>query len=115
MAETVANLTRRRGDTYPIDLSVVDTEGSPVDITGATFKLTVSSEEAPTDTTGQLFQVAGSIVNAAAGTVTFAPSASNTDAVGTYYYDIEMTDDAGVITTLVTGEFILLQDITKPA
>lgn len=115
MAETVENITRRRGDTYPISLRVQDSGGDAVDLsaTGYAFLMTVSSEQNPTGTSNELFQLTGIITSASEGRVEFRPSESDVDAIGVFYYDIEMTDDEGYITTLVTGEFELEQDITK--
>lgn len=35
-------------------------------------------------------------------------------AVGTYYYDIEFTDTAGVINTYLEGTIAITQDVTRP-
>ena len=109
----MTDIERKRGDTYPVELTVTDSAGTAIDITSYTFLLTVDPEKAPTADTNNLFQLTGVITDATGGVVTFTPTASNTDAVGTYYYDIQMTDSGGLISTLDSGKFKLVQDITK--
>ncbi len=107
------NIFRRRGDTTPVMLSVKDYLGEAVDITGATFKLTVNSEEFPSGTTNQKFQAVGSIVSAPDGTVTFPIGTADSASAGEFYYDVQMTDATSKIETIAAGRFILTQDITK--
>lgn len=105
-------ITRFRGDTNAIEVTVEDSSGDAVDITGYSFTLSVSASSEPDGLT-PLFSVSGSIASAVAGTVTFTPSAANTDHVGSYWYDIQMTDAGGLITTILEGPFILKQDVTQ--
>lgn len=106
------DIIRYRGDTRRIRRTV-KSGGSPVNITGWLFLLTVSSEKSPADTTSQVAQIAGVIADAAGGVVDFTPAAGDVDTAGAYYYDIQATDDSGSVTTLVKGTLTLLQDITK--
>lgn len=110
----IKHLRRRRGDTDPYQIVVTDADDEAMDITAASFKLTVNSAAAPDDETDQVFQSAGSIIGAAEnGRVDFPLSADNADNAGSYYYDIEMTSAAGKLKTLQGGNFIMTQDITK--
>lgn len=106
-------ITRKRGDTYPEQITVVDEDtGEALDIAGASFKLTVNSDQNPTDETTQLFQIVGAIVVAADGTVKFTPTAGNAAVVGNNYFDVEMTS-SGEVTTVMAGSWNVGQDITK--
>lgn len=108
------NLKRARGDTKSDVFEVKQKDGSALDITGYTFKLTVNSEKNPTGITNQLYSLSGAIVDAAAGTVGFAPSAVEADQTpGTYFYDVEMTDPGGRKSTKVKGKYRYVQDISK--
>lgn len=107
-----ANITRVRGDTYAEVITVTNEAGVAQDITGATFKLTVSEDSAP-DVANNLFQITGAIVLAAAGTVSFTPSTGDSNNFGEFFYDVQMTL-AGVVTTLTEGRYNVTQDITKP-
>lgn len=106
-------ITRYRGDTAP-DQFTITRNGAAVDIVGCTFKLTVNSEKDPVDIANQLFSLTGSITNAAAGEVEFAPTDVEADQPpGRYFFDVEMTDATGAIRTAVKGVYRFLEDITK--
>lgn len=110
---TACDITIIRGDTPPIAVNVTDTSGDAVDVTGATFLMTVDTSPEPANSDNNLFQVSGVITDAAAGAVLFALSAVNTaQPAGEYYYDIQMTQ-SGVIRTLLKGAFTVNTDITK--
>jgi len=107
-------ITRKRGDTYAETITVTDTAGTAINITGYTFKLTVDPEKAPATAANNLFSITGTILSAVAGTVEFALSALQADqAPGTYYFDIEMIDGAGRIRTIALNKYVVTQDISK--
>ena len=110
----MTTITRRRGDTYAETVTVTDSAGAVVNITGYTFKLTVDPEKAPATAANNLFQITGTILSGPAGTVEFAPSALQADRTpGTYYYDVQMVDGAGRIRTIALDKWVVTQDITK--
>ena len=110
----MTDITRKRGDTYADKFIIVSEEGSiVVDITGHTFLLTVDPAEAPTGSGNNIFQLTGTITDAVAGEVKFAPNASQSNNVGNYFYDLEMTDGSSKIRTIDAGRYTMLQDITK--
>lgn len=110
----MTDITRKRGDTYADEWVIRSgTTGLPVDITGYTFALTVDSRKEPTDESTKLYTLAGVIVDAAAGRVEFAPSASQANQVGAFFYDAQMTDTAGRKRTFDAGKYKYTQDITK--
>ena len=90
----MGNIYRKRGDTYPVKLTVQNDAGVPQDITGKTFALTASMIENPPDDSTELFQLTGSITDAAAGEVEFPMSAEQADNVGDFFFDVEMTTTA---------------------
>lgn len=108
------NICRVRGDTVPMVLTIQDENGVAVDITGASFLLTVNEEEEPTDDTLQLFQLVGVVTDGPAGQVTFSIGAVDADQTpNTYYFDLQMTASGGEVQTLAKGQFRFEQDITK--
>lgn len=110
----MTSISRFRGDTVPDQITITDAAGDPVNVTGYSFLLTVNKNKDPSSTEGQLFQVAGVIISGPAGTVKFTPTANQTDQLpGKYYYDIQMTDGGGLIKTIVTGSYVIKQDVTK--
>ena len=110
----MSDLTRRRGDTYADEFVIKSkATGLPIDITGYTFTLTVDPDKDPVDATNNLFTVDGTILDAVAGRVEFAPSAVQTDHVGSYYYEVQMVDALGRKRTIVAAKYKLVQDIDK--
>jgi hypothetical protein len=111
----MANISRSRGDTYPVALDLKDEDsGQPYAIpSGSTFLLTVSEISLPDDASEQVFQSAGEVFNASLGMVRFPISAEAADILGTFYHDIQMTSQAGLIRTVDRGQYVVKQDITK--
>lgn len=114
---TATSVARFRGDTEALTLKLVDSAGSAIDITGYTFKLTISSSKAPVDTSDQLAQEIGSITNAVGGEVTFPVSptvgGAGTLAAGTFFWDAQYTTPGGAVRTFAHGTWAVSQDITK--
>lgn len=103
-----------RGDSDAKGFVVQDSAGAAIDITGFTFKLTVSSDRDPTDQVNEQFTIVGVIGSPTDGTVSFAPTTVDTDITpGIFFYDIEQTDGSGRIKTIIKGKCRIIQDITK--
>ncbi|MDJ0952487.1 MAG: hypothetical protein QNJ81_02290 [Acidimicrobiia bacterium] len=113
---TTINIFRRRGDTktYVIRLLTAGTT-NPIDVTGYSAVLTVHSVENPTDNTTEVFAAPGAPTTTPAdGRLEFDFSLFTAVAVGEYWYDIEITDNAGLIDTPILGQFTVEQDRTIP-
>jgi len=112
---TEENICRKRGDTWPFQITITDTDGVAIDITGDTFLLTVDPSPTPPDATNNLFQLAGVITDAPNGVVEFTLTPSQADQTpATYYYDVQQTEAvSGDIRTILQGEWEVRQDITK--
>ena len=107
-------IQRTRGDTLPDVLTVTNTKTkSVVNITGCTFKMTLSTVPDPVDSSTQAYQLIGSVTDGAKGVVEFTPTEEQADKVGYFYYDIEMVDTYGRKITLVKDTYLFTQDITK--
>ena len=107
-------ITRYRGDTVADEFTVKTSAGVAVDITGASFIMTIDTLRAPPDNTTKVATLTGVITGASSGQVQFpftAPDADQTP--GKYYFDIQMTDAGGKIQTLDVGTYLFKQDITK--
>lgn len=113
---TTINLDRRRGDTKAFQFTI-DEDGADLDITGHTFLMTVNVDVDPTDppVTPDEWQLTASLVAPNTdGKFKFQPSAPNMDLEpGVFFYDIQMTDPGGEITTVIAGTLTITQDITK--
>jgi len=107
----MSNITRYRGDTRRIRRTV-KIDGVAQNIAGWSFIMTISHEANPTDSDEIIAQCVGVIADAAAGTVDFEPGADATASVGRFFYDIEVTDADGGVST-IRGGWNVLQDRTK--
>ena len=126
MAECATDLqgvciARKRGDTAPDKLFILDPEvpGSPLDITGFSFQMTVNTEQDP-DPVGppivgvELVTIAGTITDGPNGEVEFPWSPGDADQTPEdYFYDVQQTDTAGRILTIAKERYIIQQDLTK--
>ena len=118
-----ACIARKRGDTAPDKITVLDPEaavaGTPLDVTGFSYQLTVNTEEDP-DPVGppivgvELVTIAGTLVDAPNGVIEFPWSPTEADQTpDDYFYDIQQTDTAGKILTIAKEQYIFQQDLTK--
>ena len=110
----MTDIKRKRGDTYGNEFQVIsETTGLPIDISGYSFVLTVDPQDDPAGSGNNVFQLTGTITDAANGLVEFAPNATQADNLGSWFYDVQMTDGSGRIRTILDGRYIVVQDITK--
>lgn len=110
----MTDITRKRGDTYADEFIVKSAAtGRPLDITGYTFLLTVDPSKAPLTAATKAYQIAGTILAATAGRVEFAPTPTQADRVGAFFFDVQMIDGAGRKRTIDSGKYKYEQDITK--
>lgn len=110
----MTDLSRKRGDTYSDQFEIVsESTNLPISIVGYSFIMTVDPIRFPPDGSTIAFQIIGSITDAENGIVEFAPTLSQADKLGLFYYDIQMTDPSGKKRTVDSGEYKFSQDITK--
>ena len=111
----MAEKERTRGDTYADEFVVMSKITKlPIDITtGYSFLLTLDPDKAPVDDTKNKYQLVGVVVNGPGGIVGFAPTAEQADLLGTFWFDVQVTDPAGKIRTIEHDKYKYVQDITK--
>ncbi len=103
-----------RGDSSSREFQVKDGDGIAINITGFSFIMTIDSRKNPDDALTNQFSITGAISDAVNGKVTFSPTAVNTDIpIDLYYYDVQMTDGIGEISTLIKALVEIVQDISK--
>jgi hypothetical protein len=108
------NILRKRGDTYSTEMVIRSkTTNLPLNMTGYSFLLTVSTKQQPGSISDQVFQLAGVIVDPVAGRVEFPITSEQADRVGHFYYDIQLIDGLGRKRTACSGSYVFTQDITK--
>ena len=122
MAEELvgAELCRKRGDTAPDKITVLDSEASPeapLDITGFVYTMTINTERDPDPgipVGTELVSITGTIIDAPGGVVEFRFSAGDADQdSGTHWYDIQQVDGNGNIKTIAKNKYEFFQDVSK--
>ena len=117
-----ACIARKRGDTAPDKIFVLDAESvttpkAPLDITGFAFKMTLNTEQDPDPGPpigNEIVSIDGNIVDALNGEVEFPWSTDDADQVPEdYFYDIQQTDASSRILTIAKEVYKFQQDITK--
>lgn len=122
-APTECDVERRRGDTKTFSIRLKDSSGNALDVTGYTALLTINTDKAPDIDSSpqvgtQVFQAVG-VAGSSPGTdgVLSFPMAQFGGSpyvdVGSYFYDVQVTDSVGEIFTPLIGKFKVIQDITK--
>jgi hypothetical protein len=112
MTVTVADITRKRGDTRRITF-VITQDGVPLNIAAwSGFRMTIDPSKAPADSSTLVEQLVGEqSTNGADGKMFFI--STGTIAPGKYYYDCQALDDNGEKVTFAEGKYTVSQDITK--
>lgn len=110
----MAEIKLYRGDSYPLVFVFKDkTTGLPINITGWSFKMTVSTEKDPVDDTTKKFSVDAVIVDAVNGKFSFLPTEANNVDIGKFFFDIQYTNPSGHKRTIAKDKYTVSQDIGK--
>lgn len=108
-----------RGDSRVLDIQVYQSDGqTPFNLTSCSVYFTLNTSSTPTDdgidTTAAIKKELSSFATPATGLA--AITLLNTDtqplSQGTYYYDIQLRDASGNITSLAQNTFGVIDDIT---
>ena len=108
MART--DINRYRGDTKDLVMKLTQ-DKAIFPLTDFSAVLGVNSEENPIEDNCAFKAIA--TIDAVAGTLTFPFTEEDVDRVGDFYYDVQLTDGAGKISTIRKGKIVFAQDITK--
>ena len=104
-----------QGADWFLNVTYEQPAGTPVNITNYTSALQLRS--LPTDATAVLSLATGSgiTITGATGLVAIRATATQTRAIdeGIYYYDLEITSPAGVVTRLVQGQAYVSAEVTR--
>lgn len=100
-----------RGDTEVINLTIRDSAGNPVNLTGSTFASQIRYEKDATSIAANFDCV---VTNPTGGVVqlTLTPVSSAALNDGIAYWDLQRTS-GGVVSTLVAGKVTILADVTR--
>lgn len=112
------NVVIDQGADWFLNVNYDNPDGTPVNLAGYSSALQVRSlPTSPTAVLSLTSAVGGGItITALTGLVAIHATAAQTRAIdeGTYYYDLEITDDfTGVVTRLVQGQAIVSAEVTR--
>ena len=110
-----ADFTMYSGDTKLLEITVLDQDGDPVDLTGATVKWQMAKKV--TSDTPVLSKEIGSgvvIMNPTAGRFDISLQPADTAAIkGAYYHEAEITESGGDVATVLAGTITILPDLIQ--
>lgn len=101
-----------RGDTEVINLTIRDSAGNPVNLTGDTFASQIRYQKDDVAVAASFTCV---VTNPSGGVVqlTLLPASSAALDDGIAYWDLQRTS-GGVVSTVVAGKVTILADVTRP-
>ncbi len=105
----MSTITRKRGDNYPIQ-AFISVNGEPIDLSTSTMKFSFKLS----DGSGSVTTVDGTVDLTQTGLVRFYPTVEQMSVAGQYLYDIQR-DEAGIISTHLSGTLLLQGDVTPNA
>lgn len=105
-------LTVTRNDSKTITYYFYDSTNTAVDLTGASLFVTVKQNKTDTDAEAKIATTL-TILVPSSGIATWDIKATDTQyLLGQYYYDIQLVDALGEVTTLINDVFNVVSDIT---
>ena len=112
-----ADLEVYKGDSKDYAITVKDSSGTVIDITGYIFYMTVKENATDDDEDAKISKEVTSHTDPINGETTISLSSSETDlpvssSTQKYVYDIRMKDTSNKITTLLNGNFKIRQPVT---
>lgn len=106
-----------RGDTRVININCFQSDGTtPLDLTGATVYFTLNASGAPTDDSGAALQKTTTTHIAPTlgqTSITINPADTTGLTPADYYYDVQIKDSSGRVTSLKQDVFTINPDITR--
>lgn len=111
-APGVYNFTTTQGDDVAETFTFKDDDGAAINLTGYTFA--AQMRRTPSDT-AVLATFSFTITSAAGGTVDMTLSKTVTAGLqpGVYPYDVQWTDAAGKVRTVLAGKVTVLAEVTR--
>jgi len=108
-----------RGDTWYLRFVIQDVSGTPIDISGNEYWLTLKSDVDLLDEQAelQIGPIAPSISDAPQGIILITVPGMNTNALTprTYNYDVQEVSNTGSVSTLLIGKIRVKADVTRTA
>lgn len=105
-----------RGDTQTYKLTLKDSSGTPVDLTGCAVWFTMKTSHDDPDTKAVIQVKVTSHTDAEKGITTVVIPATSTDSLtpnATYFYDFQLVTADGTVKTFLSGKVKILPDVTR--
>ncbi len=116
----MTDLNIYRGDSKTFNLTFVDGDGSPIDLTGATIYFTIKYQDdyvnSTSDTTDALIEKdITTHTNPTGGLSSVTIDSDDTYGLRpiTYKFDMQLKDSLSDILTFVSGNFQIIADVTR--
>lgn len=112
----MAKIKLTRGDSRTINVPYLSSSGTALDLTGATVFFTVNADQNPTDDSGAVVsKTITSFSSPSLGIATISLTNADTQNItpGEYYYDVQVKDAAGNVTSSKKDKFIITGDVTR--
>jgi hypothetical protein len=94
-----------KGDTWTVEGRLKDSEGTPIDLTGATILAQLRKSSTSATSTA----LDAEITDAAGGIFTFGQEEAETGGV----YDVQITMSGGSVRTYLGGQILVTQDVSR--
>lgn len=109
------NVTIDQGANWDLNVEYDNPNATPVNLTSYTAALQIRSLPESATAVLSLSTGSGITITGATGLVAISATATQTRAIdeGTYYYDLEITSPAGVVTRLVQGQAVVTPEVTR--
>ena len=105
-------ITHIRGDSGSFEVTLTDSAGAPLDLTGASVAFTVKN--LIEKTIGDGIEVDTPLTGEAVITLTPEDTEDASDHRRSYPYDVQVTLGDGTVRTPIRGLFVLVPDVTAP-
>lgn len=115
MAQASQNIRRKQGDTYKIEATILDSDGSAYDLSNVqTMVLGIDLRSSVPESDSATIELSGSVVSAVDGTMEFDVSAEAAALTpSSYNAEIQMTETGGIIITTDTFKYTVLGQIVR--
>ena len=105
-------IKRIKGDTYNLDVQILDANDIAIDLTGCTVFLTVKRNLQDSDSLALISKTVTSHTSPTTGETSFSFSDSDVNFIGDFYYDIKIKSVSGLISSVFSDLFILVDHVT---
>lgn len=105
-------IRRIKGDTYPLQIQILDNDGEAFDLTGCTCFLTIKKRLEDADADALIAKSTTNHSSPTTGTTNFDLTADDTNIDGKFFYDVKVKTGADIIYSVVTDFIIFEKHVT---